>query len=291
MSDLSALVSDISKHRDKRSLFYKPVCAIAALDLLNSGSASPDRIKPKLVLDHFSELLSHLFSGAGSRAYLPFWHLATQGFWELYSGDDSLIGDAGRSDRRPGSSRRLQEIVAYAKPTEKTYDLFHNPDLRAQAIALFIDILASDEDDTSNVIAALLRARVSTGNLADQLILYDSNEAPNALLEDYSKFYAHLVIDRSSSKKVKDVLGYKCKLCGLDFEKVYGEIGKGYIEAHHLKPVGSHKGEVLKLDISTDFSVLCSNCHRMIHRSGCVHSIDDYIKVHGKPCYIELKNE
>lgn len=59
--------------------------------------------------------------------------------------------------------------------------------------------------------------------------------------------------------------GVSCKVCGFDFEMVYGERGKGYIEAHHLTPV-SILGEETKVDPKSDMTVLCSNCHRMIHR-------------------------
>lgn len=53
----------------------------------------------------------------------------------------------------------------------------------------------------------------------------------------------------------------------MDFGRKYGEIGAGYIEAHHMRPISSLKeGETVEYDIQKDFSVLCSNCHRMIHR-------------------------
>ena len=55
-----------------------------------------------------------------------------------------------------------------------------------------------------------------------------------------------------------------CEACGFDFEQVYGEHGKGFIECHHTKPVSELKaGEKTKL---SDLALVCSNCHRMIHR-------------------------
>jgi len=59
--------------------------------------------------------------------------------------------------------------------------------------------------------------------------------------------------------------GKKCIVCKFDFEKVYGERGCGYIEVHHLRPVSNLRGKE-KVDPKTDMTVLCSNCHRMIHR-------------------------
>lgn len=55
-----------------------------------------------------------------------------------------------------------------------------------------------------------------------------------------------------------------CEVCGMNFEAQYGEIGQGYIEAHHRKPMAEMAGETFsEVD---DIILLCSNCHRMIHR-------------------------
>ncbi|MCU6453988.1 HNH endonuclease [Sphingomonas sp. A2-49] len=55
-----------------------------------------------------------------------------------------------------------------------------------------------------------------------------------------------------------------CEVCGFDFERAYGELGAGYIEVHHTKPVHTLKpGTLTKL---ADLALLCANCHRMAHR-------------------------
>ena len=61
--------------------------------------------------------------------------------------------------------------------------------------------------------------------------------------------------------------GYKCQVCGMDFEEQYGEIGKQYIEVHHLNPIAETDGEHA-LDPRTGLVPLCCNCHAMIHRGG-----------------------
>ena len=55
---------------------------------------------------------------------------------------------------------------------------------------------------------------------------------------------------------------YRCEVCGLSFEDVYGEIGRDFIEVHHIKPVS--EGE--RMVNLADLVMLCSNCHSMIHR-------------------------
>lgn len=61
-----------------------------------------------------------------------------------------------------------------------------------------------------------------------------------------------------------NIHGTKCAVCGFDFFEKYGEIGKDYIEIHHIKPL-SETGEI-KINPKTDLIPVCSNCHRMIHR-------------------------
>ena len=59
--------------------------------------------------------------------------------------------------------------------------------------------------------------------------------------------------------------GCKCYICGFDFEKVYGNEGKGFIEVHHLKPLANYGKEHKTVPVE-DLRPLCSNCHSMIHR-------------------------
>lgn len=72
--------------------------------------------------------------------------------------------------------------------------------------------------------------------------------------------------------------GYKCKICGFDFEKVYGHIGKEYIEVHHKKPV-STIGEGYIVDPINDLVPICSNCHSMVHRKNPPYTIDEIKKI------------
>lgn len=59
--------------------------------------------------------------------------------------------------------------------------------------------------------------------------------------------------------------GTVCKICGFDFGEVYGTHGHGFVEVHHLIPVSSLT-ESRRVDPVSEMTVVCSNCHRMIHR-------------------------
>ncbi len=82
---------------------------------------------------------------------------------------------------------------------------------------------------------------------------------------------------RLAEKKKQQVLArgedLQCEVCRFDFEKFYGERGGGFIEVHHRKPVSTLlKGEKTKL---SDLVLVCSNCHRMLHRGGQLLSTDE----------------
>jgi len=76
--------------------------------------------------------------------------------------------------------------------------------------------------------------------------------------------------DPEDRKKALQRDNYECQVCHMNFEAVYGEIGKEYIEVHHLYPV-CNMGEDYHfdaLDLEKGLVCLCSNCHSMIHRGG-----------------------
>ena len=80
----------------------------------------------------------------------------------------------------------------------------------------------------------------------------------------------HLIRERDPLARRRKIsharhsLGHlRCEACGFDFEATYGDRGHDFIECHHRNPlsvIGPTKTAL------TDLALLCSNCHRMIHR-------------------------
>ncbi|SDH03668.1 HNH endonuclease [Desulfosporosinus hippei] len=67
-----------------------------------------------------------------------------------------------------------------------------------------------------------------------------------------------------------------CEVCSADFPKIYGDRGNNFIEGHHRKLVSEMKeGDKTKIE---DIAMLCSNCHRMIHKKPII-SVEDLAKV------------
>lgn len=54
-----------------------------------------------------------------------------------------------------------------------------------------------------------------------------------------------------------------CNVCSFDFFVAYGERGRDYIEVHHVLPLHVSGATTTTLG---NLALLCSNCHRMIHR-------------------------
>ncbi len=92
---------------------------------------------------------------------------------------------------------------------------------------------------------------------------------PQTSIIEIRKYAYHRKVDRNrtAARHAKRFHGTRCQACELEFAARYGEIGKGFIEAHHLRPIAElEEGVPVKYDVAADFAVLCSNCHRMIHR-------------------------
>lgn len=77
-------------------------------------------------------------------------------------------------------------------------------------------------------------------------------------------------------KKCIEYHGCECSVCGLSFEKMYGELGKDFIHVHHIVPLNTI-GEKYNVDYKTDLIPVCPNCHAMLHRKleGEYYSVEE----------------
>jgi predicted HNH restriction endonuclease len=55
-----------------------------------------------------------------------------------------------------------------------------------------------------------------------------------------------------------------CEICGFNFKDKYGDIGESFCEVHHRHALSKTSKCLTRLN---DLAILCSNCHRMIHRT------------------------
>jgi len=80
--------------------------------------------------------------------------------------------------------------------------------------------------------------------------------------------------DPRARKACINHFGCRCTVCGFDFAKIYGEIGKDFIHVHHLKLL-SEVGETYVVDPISDLKPVCPNCHAMLHKKKPPYSPQD----------------
>lgn len=107
---------------------------------------------------------------------------------------------------------------------------------------------------------------------------YDEITNPDEIFEGAKKEIFVNAYERNplARQKCIEANGCYCHVCGLDFKKMYGEIGDGFIQVHHKIPI-STIGKEYKIDPINDLVPVCPNCHAMLHRgnNGEVLSIEE----------------
>lgn len=79
-------------------------------------------------------------------------------------------------------------------------------------------------------------------------------------------------------KACLDFWSYSCHICGFDFERTYGAIGRNFIHVHHLVQLSSIK-KAYEIDPVKDLRPVCPNCHSMLHRNGDAMEIEELRKI------------
>jgi hypothetical protein len=109
-----------------------------------------------------------------------------------------------------------------------------------------------------------LRAQLPVGEVAQET---DESAFPEGaeLFRQHRRLERDRTLTRrAKAKRLQDTGKLECEICSFDFARIWGEIGAGFIEAHHKTPVHELDG-IARTKIS-DLALVCSNCHRMLHR-------------------------
>ncbi len=70
---------------------------------------------------------------------------------------------------------------------------------------------------------------------------------------------------RSIAQQAKIRDGFTCTICQFNFGAIYGNVGRGYAEAHHKKALGFFRSKTARHS-ADDLVTVCANCHRMLHK-------------------------
>lgn len=190
-----------------------------------------------------------------------------------------LLGVGGS---RPASPINL-EIGRLAKRLNKEYDIQFT--LRTEGKYKFWDIFFNGWDEgrfwiwqlKPNLIAAL----EETGLIDDipfpeEIPMEDARQ----LFEGTKRTITVNSYERNyqAVKECKKHYGTRCCVCGFDFEKTYGKLGKGFIHVHHLIQISSI-GCNYEIDPIKDLRPVCPNCHAMLHRDQQISTVDELKKM------------
>jgi hypothetical protein len=110
----------------------------------------------------------------------------------------------------------------------------------------------------------------STAPFSNPLSITPDRVAIESALEGRQRLVKHLSRERSSRlAKMKKAVTLQqtgvlaCEVCGFDFARAYPGIGLPFIEVHHLRALSATAKPTRT--VLQHLSLLCSNCHRMIH--------------------------
>jgi len=130
------------------------------------------------------------------------------------------------------------------------------------------NLYANKKDELSKL-AAQIALFMASNEVKETLPALDDDEEEGNEGQLLSRVHRYRERDRTLVKKAKDKFAAEhgrifCQACGFDFEKKYGARGADFIECHHTKPVSELEANG-KTKVA-DLVLLCSNCHRIVHR-------------------------
>lgn len=103
-------------------------------------------------------------------------------------------------------------------------------------------------------------------------------DLPASVSEGERRLISHLqrernraVVEAKKAAVLSSTGCLSCEVCDFDFGAIYGYLGEGFCEVHHLSPLSASDESVTTT--LADLAILCSNCHRIIHRSNPMLSV------------------
>jgi len=108
----------------------------------------------------------------------------------------------------------------------------------------------------------LIRSSTTETNDDEDVVTEQTGEIEGTKRGFYTTKYERSKANRTAAIREH---GTVCQICGFDYSAVYGDLGTGYIEVHHIKPLAT-LDEAVVIDPKEDLACVCANCHRMLHR-------------------------
>lgn len=192
-----------------------------------------------------------------------------------------------------GNVRKIRYKVEVIEGLIKTKDVFHNKifwnneeKFKKSKEKDWTRIRLVDEVNTTKLSLEQLRQHGLKGNIQGSMKLtgelldyimpffnndltegYYPDEVSDTLEEGKRKSVMVNIYERNpiARKQCIDHYGVLCQVCDLDFESVYGIVGKDFIHVHHIKPLHEIQHDYT-VNPRQDLIPVCPNCHAMLHR-------------------------
>lgn len=147
----------------------------------------------------------------------------------------------------------------------------------------------ADNDGAQDIVLSALKF------IDESIVVKDSGEIidPNVSYKSEEGEKKKIVVNvYERDEKLRNLCikkyGYKCQVCGVCLEDVYGKVAQEFIHVHHIKPISEY-GYKHETDALNDLIPVCPNCHAMLHRTknGSLVSIEELIGIlkHSKVRY------
>ena len=140
-----------------------------------------------------------------------------------------------------------------------------------------LDNFLTREKELADVIKFFLDTQYVNSISIDLGDITQAKEGNLLIKEHFYRERDYKIIRQKKNAVLAHEGALRCEACNFDYSKTYGTRGHNFIEVHHNKPISDYRSsDVTKL---SDLSVLCSSCHRMIHRYHPWITIDELKKI------------
>ena len=153
------------------------------------------------------------------------------------------------------SSYHGKGMQSYSQLDKKVFDEFEFNESKLHQLAKHIKSIAADPDLPNHLYLIPEKEDGEINEVQEGAVIYK--------LHKYRERDLRIVIKKKDNVFAKDGK-LLCEACEFDFNAKYGELGYKYIECHHRTPLAMFTST--SKTTLTDLALVCSNCHRMLHR-------------------------
>ncbi|HTB31053.1 MAG TPA: HNH endonuclease [Bacteroidia bacterium] len=147
-------------------------------------------------------------------------------------------------------------MQSHSKLDKEVFDEFNSNKKRLHQLSEQIRKISNND---------VLNKSVSSVEDDEEAILDSVKEGQ--VLYKYHKYRerGNSIVKEKKKAILKGLGKLECEICQFDFAMTYGILGAGFMECHHRVPL--FETDIEKITRLEDLALVCSNCHRMLHRS------------------------